>query len=103
MLSLKLDLQPQLEEKIKYILSSYSDKNIFFKELISNKIIELERSVTNIEKDLRKFELKYRMDSEKFYSEFENGNFGDEDDYMIWSGIFELYLKNQKELGKLYD
>ncbi len=101
MLSLQIDKQPQLEERVKYLLSKYSDTNLFFSDLVSYKISELERAITNIEKDLRKYEKKYFMTSEEFYKEFEKGNFGDEDDYMIWSGIYELNLKNKTELIKL--
>ena len=65
------------------------------------KISELEKANTSIKIDLRKFEIKYNLKSEEFYNKFEAGKFGDEDDFMIWAGIYEFYIDNKKELSKI--
>lgn len=98
---LNINLQPQTEQRLKYLISKNKDAEHFFKDFITYKIAQLEKAIFNIEKDLRKYELKYKLSSEEFYKQFEDGKFGDEDDYMIWSGIYELYLENKTELNNL--
>lgn len=53
----------------------------------------------NIEIDLNIFEQKYKMKSSEFFEKFENGELGDDKDYIIWSGIYELQLDCQHKLG----
>ncbi len=101
MLSIEINLQPNLEEKIKYLLQRNANKNLFFSDLISFKITELTKANKNIEIDLRKYEKKYNISSESFYNMFESGKYDDSDDYLIWSGIYELLLENKEELSKL--
>ena len=50
---------------------------------------------------MRRFERKYKLSSNEFYAKFEEGKFGDEDDFMLWSGIYELYQTNSNELSKI--
>ena len=41
---------------------------------------------------LRAFEHKYGYSTIEFYRRFENGELGDDDDLMMWAGIYHLYL-----------
>ena len=41
---------------------------------------------------LREYERKYGYSTIEFYRRFQNGELGDEDDLMMWSGIYHLYL-----------
>jgi len=63
------------------------------------KISELEKANASIKTDLRKYEIKYNLSSKDFYNKFEAGKY--EDDFMIWSGIYEFYKDNNKGLSKL--
>ena len=102
MATLNVELQPYLAERMQYLISRQNNNTEYlFRDFVEYKISELERAIFNIEKDLRKYEKKYRLSSQKFFQQFEAGKFGDEDDYMVWSGIYELYQKNKNELSKL--
>ncbi len=101
MLTLNLNLQPDIERKLNYLISKQGDIELFFKDFLSYKIAQLEKAIFNIEKDLRKFERKYNISSQVFYQQFEEGKFGDEDDYMVWSGIYEMLQENRTELKKI--
>ena len=101
MLTLQLDLKPHIEERIKYLLSKKSDKEVFFKDFLMYKIRELEKGIVKMKIDMRKYENQYKMSSEVFFEKFEKGEFGDEEDYMIWSGLCELYQKDTEELIRL--
>jgi hypothetical protein len=41
---------------------------------------------------LRDYENKYSYSTIEFYRRFENGELGDDDDLMMWAGLYHLYL-----------
>jgi hypothetical protein len=41
---------------------------------------------------LRGYERKYGYSTIEFYRRFENGELGDDDDLMMWVGLYHLYL-----------
>ena len=41
---------------------------------------------------LREYERKYGYSTIEFYKRFQNGELGDDDDLMMWSGLYHLYL-----------
>ncbi len=41
---------------------------------------------------LRAFEHKYGYSTIEFYRRFQNGELGDDDDLMMWAGLYHLYL-----------
>ena len=101
MITLNLKLQPDIEQRLNYLISKKGDIDLFFKDFLTYKISQLEKAIFNMEKDLRKYERKYKLTSQEFYHQFEAGKFGDEDDYMVWSGIYELLQENKTELKKI--
>mgnify|MGYP006304742985 CR=1 FL=1 len=57
-------------------------------------IAELKRAISNLQVDIRAFEEKYQMSSEKFFKRFEKGAVGDSEDFMIWAGLHEMLRDN---------
>jgi hypothetical protein len=41
---------------------------------------------------LRTYEQKYGYSTIEFYRRFQNGELGDDDDLMMWAGLYHLYL-----------
>ena len=41
---------------------------------------------------LRVYERKYGYSTIEFYSRFEGGELGDDDDLLMWAGLYHLYL-----------
>jgi hypothetical protein len=41
---------------------------------------------------LRTYERKYGYSTIEFYRRFQNGELGDDDDLMMWAGLYHLYL-----------
>ena len=41
---------------------------------------------------LREYERKYGYSTIEFYRRYENGEMGDDDDVMLWAGLYHLYL-----------
>ena len=98
---LELQLSNKTENRLKQVLSMNANNDVFFNKAIDYQINELKKAVFNIEKDLKKYEEKYSLGSELFHEKFKNGEIGDEDDYMLWAGIYEMYLSDKQKLEML--
>lgn len=101
MMEFALDLKEETKKKLKKILDQYSDKEVFAKNIIEYETSQLKNGIVNILIDLKKFEKKYQIASKDFYQKFESGEVGDDEDYMIWAGIYEMLTQNQKRLAEL--
>ena len=45
-----------------------------------------------LSEQLRGYERKYGYSTIEFYRRFQDGELGDDDDLMMWAGIYHLYL-----------
>ena len=41
---------------------------------------------------LREYETQYKCSTIEFFNRFENGELGDDDDLLMWAGLYHLYL-----------
>ena len=55
----------------------------------------------NLQSDLQEFEAQYQMTTEAFYQQFSQGFLDDREDFIIWSGIYELLLENKNQSQSL--
>ncbi len=101
MLSLQLDVQPATEQRLRRLMSQVADQETFARNVIAFQVHELKRGILNLRLDLKKFEEQYQMPSEVFYSQFEQGVADDREDYMLWSGLYEMLRDNQQRLQEL--
>ena len=67
MLSLELQLQPDIEERFRKVLDLYNDREILVKNIIAYQIAELKRAILNIRLDMKRFEDKYQLSTGEFY------------------------------------
>ncbi|RLD58205.1 MAG: hypothetical protein DRJ05_08435 [Bacteroidetes bacterium] len=98
---LELQLSDNTEQRLKQVLSLNANKDVFFNKAIDYQINELKKGIFNMEKDLKQFEEKHNLSSKLFYEKFRNGEIGDEDDYIIWGGIYEMFLNDKQKLEKI--
>lgn len=101
MLDLSLNLKKNTEMKLRKIFDRYSDKEQFAQNIIEYEIAETKKGIVNIQIDLKEFENKYKISSENFYEKFETGKLGDDEDYIIWAGVYEMLIQNEKRLSEL--
>lgn len=101
MLDFHLSLQPKTEQRLKIILNSVEDEESFAQGIINDQIAKLQRAILNLRLDLKVFEQRYERTSEHFYQEFSQGILPDEEDFMIWSGLYEMLRQNEIQLQKL--
>ena len=98
---IQLQLSNRTEQRLKQVMLLHIDKDNFFNKMINYQISELKLGLYNIEKDLKQFEKKHAMDTKLFYEKFKTGEIGDKDDYIIWSGIYEIFLRDKQKIKKL--
>ncbi len=41
---------------------------------------------------LREYETRYGFSTIAFYRRYQDGELGDDDEYMLWAGLYHLYL-----------
>jgi len=98
---LNLDLSSKTEIKFKKILDQYPNSEVFAQNIIDFQTSELKKGMINIQIDLQDFEKKYKLSTQEFYKKHQSGQMDDDEDYMIWAGIYEMLLLNQKRLNEL--
>ena len=99
---LRLNLKPETEKMFKKILYNYQGNHeTFVKNIFEYQVSELKKEILNIQLDLRAFEKKYKLSTEEFYKKFNNAELGDDTDYMIWAGIYEMFKRSEKKLEDL--
>ena len=101
MLNLQLDVQPQTEQRLKKLLESLHDQEVFAQNMIDYHMTELRKGMLNIRLDLKQFEDKYQLSSENFYRKFEGGKYDDREDFIIWAGLYEMFYENKLRLQEL--
>ncbi len=101
MLNLNLNIKPRTEERLKKILDYADDQETFAQNIIAWQIAELKKGILNIRLDIREFEDRYSMSTEDFYRRFERGEADDTEDFIIWSGLYEMLCENERRLKGL--
>jgi hypothetical protein len=101
MLHLDLHIQPQTEQRLKKVLASTSDEEMFVQNIIAYQVAELQKGAINLRLDLKQFEDKYHQTTEEFYHQFEHGHTDDTEDAMLWAGLYEMLQDNERRLQEL--
>jgi hypothetical protein len=101
MLHLELDIQPNTAQQLKKILASAPDEETFARSVIAYQITELRKGLLNIRIDLKQFEDKYQQSSADFYRQFAQGQSDDDEDALLWAGLYEMSQDNERRLQDL--
>ena len=101
MFTMELNIKSKTEKRLRNVIAQIPDQERFAKDLISFQIHELQRANINIERDLQEFEKKYGMTTEAFYRQYSKGSRGDDADYMLWAGLYEMLKENEAKLKEL--
>jgi len=93
-------------EKLSTFIKNYDENNVFIESAV-NKLIDYEKSkieneLTQLKFDLKQFEKKYKKKSENFYRDFKFGKLGDKMDFIEWSSLYEMFLKNKEKIKYLW-
>ena len=98
---LNIDLKQDTEVKLKKILNMYHDKDTFFLNVINYQITRIQKEQISIQADLIDFEKKYGLSTKDFYNQYKSGKKGDDEDVLIWAGIYEMFIENKQKLAEI--
>ncbi len=70
-------------------------------KLFERETLRLEAFKLKLESQIVAFENEYKMPSHDFYTQFEQGELGDEMDFMEWSATYEMLQNLQKRMTLL--
>ncbi len=101
MQTITFELQTNIANRIEKYLQFFGNKEIMFDKFIDYHINRIKREIALMQIDLKDYEQKYNMPSDKFYEQFENGQLDDCKDFILWSGIYEMQMNCKQKLQKL--
>ena len=101
MLHLELDIQPQTAHRLKKILASLPNEESFAQNVIAYQIAELRKGALNLHIDLKQMEDKNQQSTADFYRQFVQGEADDSEDSLLWAGLYELLMENERQLQEL--
>ncbi len=87
--------------KMQTLIDIFGNNDLFIDKFFEYHINRLKREIARMQYALNKYETKYNMTSELFYKKIEAGELGDDKDFVMWSGIYELFLDSKKQLSQL--
>jgi len=99
--TITIELESNLANKVKKYFNYFENKNTIFENFIDYQIKKIQRGIARMQIELDKYEKIYGIKTEVFFEKFENGEFGDETDFMIWAGIYEFQLDSKNKLNLL--
>ena len=99
--NLTLNLNKDTEHKLVKVLAMYLDKDAFFRDVISYQIKRMQNEQINIQADLYDYEKKFGISTKDFYNQYKAGEKGDNEDTLIWAGIYEMFLDNMQKLSEI--
>jgi len=95
------ELQSNIAKQMEKYVHFFGSKEIMFSKFIDYQINRIKREILLMQIDLKQYEEKYNLSSDKFYEQFENGQLGDSKDFMLWSGIYEMQMSCKQKLQEL--
>ncbi len=96
-----LTLQKPSAIKMNSFLKVMGSNDLFVDNFIDFHINRLKREINRMEIAVSKYEAKYQMNSIFFYQHIQNGDLGDDKDFVMWAGIYEMLLDSKKQLAEL--
>ena len=97
--TVKIELDSAIASKFDAYIQLFGSKEVLFDEFIAYCIHRIKRGIARMQLDLEIYEKKYNMNTLDFYKQFEAGALGDENDFMLWAGIYELQLDTKNRLS----
>jgi len=98
---LVLKLNKPYVGKMQKLLKVIGNNDLFVDKFWEYHINRLKREIVRMQLSLEKYEKKYGMKTDVFYKLFDNGELGDDKDYMLWAGIYEFQMDSKQKLSQL--
>ncbi len=91
-------------DKLELLRDTFSDEaelDRVLDKLLDNALSQYRLRKARYEQDLRKFELRYGMESAVACQRFEAGELGDAMDFFEWTGLYELQQDLLEKIHRL--
>lgn len=72
-------------------------------KMLDYKMQKYDEEINRLNKDLKKYERKFKKESSVFFDEFNKGRLGDDMDFIEWSSLYQMrsnLLKKKTELER---
>lgn len=96
-----LNLHQPYAGKMQTLLKVFDNNDLFVDKFMDYHVNRLKREIVRMQSAINKYEIKYEIKSDEFYQKLENGELGDDRDFVMWSGIYELLLDSKKQLAQI--
>jgi hypothetical protein len=101
MAQVTIKLEQQLAEKVDQLIQFFGSEDLLFTKFIDFHRMRLKGEIRRIQKELELYEQRYALTSADFFDQFERGELEDSEDFILWSGIYEMQLTSRKQLEQL--
>lgn len=101
MTQITLELQNEIAAKMNNLVQFFGSNELLFSSFIEFHAKKLKREIASMQEDLDKYEQQYKLKSLDFFEQFEQGKLEDSEDFVLWSGIYEMQLDSKQKLQKL--
>jgi hypothetical protein len=95
-----INLNPSLAGRFRRLMSAFGNEYAV-ERFLSYEEKRLRQEIMGIKADMVQLERKHGMDSSSFYSKFSSGELGDDQDFMLWSGLVELLRDSEEKLRSI--
>ena len=88
----------------KYLAQDASDNPVLdstIDKLLAREIVNVHNLQVRLQEQLSLFEAQYKLKSDVFYKQFQNGDLGDEMDFVEWASTVEMMEKASQRLSVL--
>lgn len=97
MTQITIEIESKLAEKMDQLIQFFGSKDLLFKDFMEFHIKKIQRKIVSMRSNLKQYEEQYDMASAEFFEQFENGQLEDSQDFVLWSGIYEMQVNSQKQ------
>jgi hypothetical protein len=80
-------------------ISELMDRTLI--KLFSVEAAEEQKAIDTLRLDLDALEARFGMESSDFFARFENGEMGDDIDFVEWASLYQMYIRSCKRLELL--
>lgn len=101
MSQITLNLPSETARKLAGYIKPFGSKELFFEQFSDYHKNRFSREIASMQIDIDAMEQRYNIDSKEFYSRFEAGHLGDDNDFIVWAGIIELQKDIKQKLANL--
>ena len=101
MTQVTIELDKNVAEQWNNLVRLFGNQRLLFSDFIEYHKKSIRREIARMQGDLLRYEDQYEMSSETFYRKFDQGELEDSQDFIVWSGTYEMQQESKNQLEQL--